>query len=462
MLSRFTVGNFLSFNKAQSFSMIAGQVQKHKQRLFQADDLKLLKFSAIYGANASGKSNLVKAMAYAGAIITRGTSDSPESSYYKLDPKAKELPSYFEFEIFIEGRLYSYGFEVIISERRIIEEWLVLLAMGKDRELFTRNTTTGQYFYDTGLFSKKEDILHFNIYINDMKNVTNKLFLQDIVTNKESIYEGSEKLVLFKKVYTWFERLDISFPNSLVSGYSCFATTSPDEILKAISAFATGITKVNARKVSKDKALEDAPPGFRKHVEKALVELSDGRSDDEPKAGLRVHCNGRLYLVELNEKGSQFNEIIFEHNRVKGVPFSMHEESEGTQRLFDLLTVLLCTKEQTVFVVDEIDRSLHPQMTMHFVQNFLELATQKHVQLIVTTHESHLMNLSILRQDEIWFVEKNGAGASVITSFDRYKERFDKKIEKAYLDGRYGGVPLFDSFFFPEGFEREEEQEEYR
>lgn len=102
MLSRFTVGNFLSFNKAQSFSMIAGQVQKHKQRLFQADDLKLLKFSAIYGANASGKSNLVKAMAYAGSIITRGTSDSPESSYYKLDPKAKELPSYFEFEIFIE------------------------------------------------------------------------------------------------------------------------------------------------------------------------------------------------------------------------------------------------------------------------------------------------------------------------------------------------------------------------
>ena len=109
MLSRFTVGNFLSFNKPQSFSMIAGPVQKHKQRLLQGDDMKLLKFSAIYGANASGKSNLVKAMAFARSIITRGTSDSSPSSYFRLDPKAKDLPSYFEFEILIEGKLYKIG-----------------------------------------------------------------------------------------------------------------------------------------------------------------------------------------------------------------------------------------------------------------------------------------------------------------------------------------------------------------
>ena len=146
--------------------------------------------------------------------------------------------------------------------------------------------------------------------------------------------------------------------------------------------------------------------------------------------------------------------------RSEGVSFSMHEESEGTQRLFDLLTVLLCTRENTVFVVDEIDRSLHPQMTVHFIKNFLQLATRAQIQLVVTTHESHLMDLSILRQDEIWFVDKNASGASQLIPFDRYKERFDKNIQKAYLDGRYAGVPLFDSFFIPEGFEEEDEQEE--
>jgi len=458
MLSRFTVGNFLSFNKPQSFSMIAGPVQKHKQRLLQGDDMKLLKFSAIYGANASGKSNLVRAMAFARSIITRGTSDSSPSSYFRLDPKAKDLPSYFEFEILIEGKLYSYGFEMIIAERRITEEWLIQLGLGKNQELFTRNTNTGQYVFEKDLLSGAEDINHFNIYINDLKHVTNKLFLQDIITNKETIYEGSEKLGLLKKVYRWFELLDISFPSSLVSGYSCFSTTSPDKILQAIKTFATGITGVKIRTVSKEKALQDAPAGFKKDVENALLE----RVGIEHPAGLRVQCNGKLYLVDLNEQEPQFNEILFEHNRLQNVSFSMHEESEGTQRLFDLLTVLLCTEENTVFIVDEIDRSLHPQMTVHFVKNFLKLATRAQIQLVITTHESHLMDLSILRQDEIWFVDKNTAGASQLIPFDRYKQRFDKNIRKAYLDGRYAGVPLFDSFFLPEGFEEKEEPEEQR
>jgi hypothetical protein len=164
----------------------------------------------------------------------------------------------------------------------------------------------------------------------------------------------------------------------------------------------------------------------------------------------------------MNEKEPEFNEITFEHNKLKDVTFSMDEESDGTQRLFDMLTVLLCTKEPAVFVIDEIDRSLHPQMTVHFIKNFLALAKKKQIQLVVTTHESHLMDLSILRQDEIWFVEKNALGASLLIPFDRFKERFDKKIQKAYLDGRYGGVPLFDSFFFPQDFvdEDEDEQEE--
>jgi uncharacterized protein len=449
MLSRFTVGNFLSFNKPQTFSMIANSVQKNKERLFHADDMRLLKFSSIYGANASGKTNLIKAMAFARKVIIYGTAESPDTYYYKLDPKCKDLPSYFEYEICINGNMYSYGFEMLLSEREITEEWLILLGASKNQELFSRNTTTGQYDYDKNLLTNQEDIAHFDIYINDLRFVKDKLFLQDIVSNKDAIHKDNERLGIFKKTFNWFESLDISFPNSMVSGYSCFSSTSTDEILDAIKTFATGISHVVAKEVTKEKALEDVPSGFRKKIDRMLAEIVTkgevaGKAQDT-SSGMRISSNGKLYLVRIHKKEPQFNEITFEHNKLTKIPFSLSEESDGTQRLFDMLTVLLCTKENAVFVIDEIDRSLHPQMTVHFIKNFLTLARKKNIQLIITTHESHLLDLTLLRQDEIWFVEKNKVGASLLIPFDRFKERFDKKIEKAYLDGRYGGVPLFDS-----------------
>ena len=171
--------------------------------------------------------------------------------------------------------------------------------------------------------------------------------------------------------------------------------------------------------------------------------------------GLRVNCNGKLFLVHIEHLEPVFNEITFIHEEQEYAPFSLSEESDGTRRLLDMLTVLICTKEHTVFIIDEIDRSLHPQLTVHFIKNFLSLAAARDIQLIITTHESHLLDLSILRQDEIWFAEKNRCGATNLTPFDRFKERFDKRIERAYLDGRYGGVPLFDTFFFPDGYEQE-------
>ena len=127
----------------------------------------------------------------------------------------------------------------------------------------------------------------------------------------------------------------------------------------------------------------------------------------------------------------------------------MADESDGTQRLLDLLSLLFTQKENSVFIIDEIDRSLHPLLNYRFVENFLQLATKKNIQLIITSHESHLLNLGLLRQDEIFFKKIKKTGESTLFPFDRFKERFDKKIEKAYLDGRYGGIPLFDTFFFP-------------
>jgi AAA15 family ATPase/GTPase len=125
----------------------------------------------------------------------------------------------------------------------------------------------------------------------------------------------------------------------------------------------------------------------------------------------------------------------------------LSEESDGTVRILDLLEILLDRKKDKTYIIDEIDRCLHPQLTYKFVETFLELAESRNIQLIVTSHESRLLDFNLLRRDEIWFAEKNSSGETRLYSLEEYNSRFDQKIDKAYLEGRYGGVPLFNMIF---------------
>ena len=108
---------------------------------------------------------------------------------------------------------------------------------------------------------------------------------------------------------------------------------------------------------------------------------------------------------------------------------------------------VLLTGEEKTYVIDELDRCLHPSLTYNFVDTFLQLAAKRNIQLIVTTHESRLLDFDLLRRDEIWFVNKRKSGESDIYSLEEYNVRFDQKIDKAYLEGRYGGVPVFSTVF---------------
>ncbi len=208
-----------------------------------------------------------------------------------------------------------------------------------------------------------------------------------------------------------------------------------------------------ATEISKEQALDKASPNFKKEIEFAIrrvcskaCEKSDGGCES---SGFRFGNNGRLIFVTFDNQEPFFTEITFEHFGIQDVQFSLAEESDGTKRLLDLLSILFTKNENPVFAIDEIDQTLHPQLTRKFIENFLHYARKKNIQLIISSHESHLLDLGLLRQDEIFFVETTPNGNSVLYPFDRFKERFDKKIEKAYLDGHYGAIPIFDSIFFP-------------
>ena len=152
-----------------------------------------------------------------------------------------------------------------------------------------------------------------------------------------------------------------------------------------------------------------------------------------------------MYILELHGEEISCKTLKFKHAHSKSL-FSLRDESDGTIRLLDLLEVLLTNTQNMVYVIDEVSRCLHPLLTKRFIADFLELAIERNIQLIVTTHESDLLDLDLLRQDEIGFVAKRDEnGTSKIFGLSEFGTRFDKRIRKAYLEGQYGAIPKLRS-----------------
>ena len=161
---------------------------------------------------------------------------------------------------------------------------------------------------------------------------------------------------------------------------------------------------------------------------------------------MAMRSRENFFIITLSrDEGIRCSTIEFTHGN-KGIPFSLNEESDGTVRILDLLEILIAGENKT-YVIDELDRCLHPMLSYKFVETFFRLAEKKNIQLIVTTHESRLMDFDLLRRDEIWFINKKKNGESDIYSLEEYNARFDQKIDKAYMEGRYGGVPIFSTIF---------------
>lgn len=455
MLIRFNVRNFLSFyarkgGSAEEFSMISGKVRGKKEHIYDDGKIRLLKFAAVYGANAAGKSNLIKAINFMRHTILKGLPEGHTEKYCKLDPDNKEKSSYFEMEIMLNGRYYSYGFEVILSHSKFISEWLVeLKADNSEKVIFERDIEKGTY--NLGNILKQKGLSDkMNLYANDICNDTSALFLSIMNTNKKNLYQEYPEAAILKEVFYWVNyQLDITNPDQPISDYSYLSTeNNVKEICRIISAFGTGITGFKMVQVPAEKILSELPPEVKHHI---LSKLEQKRAEflrgaQTEKLAMVIRSSNVFFVITLDETNEvEFQTIEFAHEK-KDILFQLSEESNGTIRLLDLLEILLSEKGKT-YIVDELDRCLHPSLTYKFVETFLQTVRRKNIQLIVTTHESRLLDFDLLRRDEIWFIDKNSSGESNIYSLEEYNTRFDQKIDKAYLEGRYGGVPIFNTVF---------------
>lgn len=454
MLIRFNVKNFLSFDKndngkSEEFSMIAGKVRNKKEHTGDDGNLRLLKFAAIFGANASGKSNLVKAMGFMQNTVIDGLPDGYTEKYCKTNIENKEKPSYFEIEIKLKEKYYAYGFEVFLNRGEFCSEWLVeLTSDNKEKLIFSRDIIAGTYEFGS-LLNTKGLREKMDVYAEDIQDDNSVLFLSVMNRNKRTLYEKYKRASILQDVYLWIARsMDINYPDEPISNYSYMADTkNVKEVCKLIEAFGTGITGFKMVDVSIEKVLSHLPKEVQESVLRKIENLTTNaqKKQSNQLRGLIMRSPRDFFVLEIKDGDVVCKTIQFSHNK-KETLYEMSEESDGTVRILDLLEILLSDEGRT-FVIDELDRCLHPSLTYKFVDSYLQMAAKKNIQLIVTTHESRLLDFDLLRRDEIWFVNKRKGGESNIYSLEEYNARFDQKIDKAYLEGRYGGVPVFSTVF---------------
>lgn len=455
MIIRFNIKNFLSFSeredgKSEEFSMIGGKVRSKKSHIYDDGKIKLLKFAAVYGANAAGKSNLVKALDFMQKTILSGLPEGHTDKYCKIIEDNKNKESYFELEILLDNKYYAYGFEVLLNQSRFISEWLIELTTdNKEKVIFSRDILNGTYEFG-GEVKTKGLIEKLDVYAEDIQADGGVLLLSVMNQNKKTLYQQFEQAAIFQSVYMWIKNsMDINYPDRPISDYSYMAETeNVEEICRIIAAFGTGITDFKMVEVPVEKVLGHFPKRIQEELISRLEKKTVAMKEDADDKGLGIIMRSKQDFFILNidkEENVICRTIKFSHGK-KNILFDLSEESDGTVRVLDLLEVLLSGEGKT-YIIDELDRCLHPSLTYKFVDTFLELASQKNIQLIVTTHESRLLDFDLLRRDEIWFVNKRKSGESDIYSLEEYNARFDQKIDKAYLEGRYGGVPVFDTVF---------------
>ncbi len=435
MLIRLTIGNLYSFFSPTEFNMLVGDVRRHPHHVHKLGKVDTVRTAALYGANGAGKSNLIKALSLLQEAAISEKIPNSKISPFKLAQNS-ELPfSQIEVEVFLNRKYYLYG--LALTPNRVAEEWLYESGLGVKPDTLIYERKTNHNGETKITFASKYEQ-------NTKAKIRRELYENEILRNhitllwqlnqaKEPIMEEA------KFVFNWLEN------NLLV----IHADESPEGTLDGLindekfqdfcrefsNSFDTGITDlvVQTEKYKESDLSHDA------HLsEDILADLEIG----EKNVPLQFD-NGTPALVAL-ENGELILKKLAAHHQTKNgekVLFEFHEESDGTKKLTEFLVLFyqLKTQPNTIFI-DEIERSIHPML----IQTILEkLSNEKEIkgQLLFTTHAAGLLDLSLFRQDEIWFAEKDEIGATKLYPLSDFAIRADLDIEKGYLLGRFGAVP---------------------
>lgn len=473
MIIQFSIKNYRSFREEQTLSFVAGnRYDDHRDHLTEIpdDDHKALPVAVVYGANGAGKSNLVKALGFLENLVLKGTEEERPTGRkpFLFDASSAGEPTELSLQFVEGGQAYAFGCRV--SDRRIDAEWLSVLRGGKELPVYERVTSTdGDVTIEAGPVLKEDTWGDHSkpLALTKVGVMPNQLFLHVVGRN----LRGRDRGPALAGPLRWFrEKLTIIQPGSSFHDLAGLVAQSPEfaqfagEFLRRV---ATGVDRL---KVETSDVDEKMLFGQDEQVRSAIADMPEGETT------LIMGPEGSQMIVEKGEGTKiRLRTVQSEHVRADGervaLPFS--EESDGTQRLTHLLPALHTVGDQLgVFVIDEIDRSLHPLLAKGFVRSFLETCTSKGGQLLFTTHDTAFLDLALLRRDEICFTDKKvREGTTELYSLADFKVRTDLKIDKAYLQGRFEAVPPIETELpgwvldimeelRPKGEAKQEEQED--
>lgn len=439
MLIRFVVNNILSFGDEQEFNLLpAPKYARLKHHKYNAGSTPgVLKLSAIYGANGAGKSNLITAMIYLREMVTKGIVPAKLTyDHFRLDKNAKKRPQMLGAEFFTLGHTWFYGIEVLNG--KVIFEELYQTGSGKtdDKLIFSRETDS----------NGKTKMVFLKGFDDDSENRTLKSVIEKTLAKADQpVFKllselNNDSLQPVQTAFKWFKNhLRIIVPEAKPVHLAYRMEKEPrmyyftNELMKS---FKTGVTEVKSEK----KTLEEFVGNNKELTEKIISALRENKNKRIP-----VYSNLGEEAVAYEENNKIFvTRLSFVHKTSDNTPvtFYIDNESDGTIRLLDYIPAFWEIFHYNVtFIIDEIERSIHPLIIKELIRKF-SADTNTKGQLIFTTHESNLLDQDVFRQDEIWFAEKDQRGCTDLYPLSDFKEHHTKDIEKGYLNGRYGGVPF--------------------
>ena len=450
MLLRVSVENYKSFDQKEELSFISSsKIQTNKNHRIKIKQTSILKNAVVYGANASGKSNLVKAISFIKKTLLEGLPVNSTNDFCRNTLENETRESIFELQFTVEDKFYAYGFSTILSQRIITEEWLYeLMQDGSSHNLFLREKDKSPVIGDTVNLSTSERN-RFSIYAEDFANHDTQLFLTEMSRGKK--YDNDSKLLFFKKTFDWImNHIVVIYPDIGISNTDAYySDESLETISHLIKTFDTGVCEIKTRQITVDEMSKMVPKEILFEIINTLKRQM--MISNYPHVKMTWRINDGFFNIHINKNQEiEITTLVLKHN-ASLFDFSFEEESDGTKRLFDLIDMLMNKEEDMIFVVDELERSLHPKLTEHFLKLFMDVHSNDKDQLLFTTHEDTIMDQELFRRDEIWFIKRDNRNSSKIYSLDRFKERYDKKLSKAYLEGRYGAIPVFKQFTFKKG-----------
>lgn len=416
MLLEFRVQNYRSIRDEQALNLIASGDKElaatHQVSTGLRSAPHALRTVVVYGPNASGKSSLLRALDYMRAVVAESaTVIQPGQTYnvqpFKLDPATAHQPTEFEITFLLSGVRHQYAFAM--TSQRIVSESLLVYRSSKPTQLFSRQHIDGD-----------GDHYEFSTYLTGPRKLWQESTRPNALFLSMAAQLNSEQL---SPVFNWIVR-NITF---LPAG----STVLPD--------FTTALLATELGRAS-----------IREFLSAADISIADVQA--VPRKGMHAQWVLGASGLQASQEEREFLMPVFEHSTPKGsAKFELHDESEGTQRLYGLIApVLDCLRDGRVLVVDELDSSLHTLLVRRLVNMFQTPELNPNgAQLIFSTHDTSLLDHTIFRRDQIWFTEKDADQATRLYPLSDFSPRKQEAWERGYLAGRYGAVPFFSDWPAP-------------